>query len=54
VSHYPHDVHDVNVAVAVEVTAWIIARIPKLAAPPAAHHHDVGHVHIAVAVQVAK
>ena len=41
-------------AVAIEVTAWIIAFILTLSAPSVGHYHNVGHVHFAVAVQVAE
>jgi hypothetical protein len=53
-SRYFHDVHDANVAIAVEVTARIIARSFTLTTPPAGHLHDVYYIHVAVAVQVAE
>ena len=52
VNHHLHDVHDVSVAVRIEVEVGTIAIVPTLAAPFVGYHHDVVNVHFAIAVEI--
>ena len=52
--YHQHDVHDVNIAVFVEVKAGIIASVPALATPMASNEHDVPDIHVTVAIEVTK
>jgi hypothetical protein len=53
VLHHQHDVHDVNIAIVINVVAGTIAPIPAFAVPLVRHLHDVRDVYLAIFAEVS-
>ena len=51
---HQHDVHDVNVVVLIDVVVFIVAFVPKPAAPLGGYLHDVRYIHLATVVEITE
>ena len=48
--HHHHDVHNVNVAIFIEVIVRVVAPVPTFASPSAGYLLDIRRIHDAVAI----
>jgi len=53
-SGHLHDVHNVNIAVTVNVIAWVVASVPAFTAPMAGRLLDVCHGYLCITVEVTE